>query len=99
MIEPIGTGKPVWHFEHASSELRFGPAPQITIPAGGLWKRRNERPDRRPHSITRTKGQKLLAKRAATTEVQSDTWLNDIIAVGTGHRLPDGPIYNVFEVL
>lgn len=26
-------------------------------------------------------------------------WLNGIIAVGTGHRLPDGPIYNVFEVL
>lgn len=35
--------------------------------------RHNERPDRRPHSITRTKGQKLLAKRAATTEVSSDT--------------------------
>jgi hypothetical protein len=43
----------VLHFEPASSELRFGPAPQITIPAGGLCKRRNERPDRRPHSITR----------------------------------------------
>lgn len=26
-------------------------------------------------------------------------WLNDIVAVGTGHRLPDGPIYNVFEAL
>ena len=26
-------------------------------------------------------------------------WLNRILAIGTGHRLSDGPIYNVFEVL
>ncbi len=26
-------------------------------------------------------------------------WLNGIVAVGTGHRLPDGPVYSVFEVL
>ena len=26
-------------------------------------------------------------------------WLNRILAIATGHRLPDGPIYNVFEVL
>jgi Protein of unknown function (DUF3237) len=26
-------------------------------------------------------------------------WLNRIIAVGIGHRLPDGPIYNIFEIL
>ncbi|WP_322015199.1 DUF3237 domain-containing protein [Paraburkholderia sp. J12] len=26
-------------------------------------------------------------------------WLNRVIAVGTGHRFPDGPIYSVFEVL
>jgi Protein of unknown function (DUF3237) len=26
-------------------------------------------------------------------------WLNRIIAVGTGHRLPDGPIYSIFEIL
>lgn len=26
-------------------------------------------------------------------------WLNRVIAVGTGHRLPDGPVYDVFEVL
>jgi Protein of unknown function (DUF3237) len=26
-------------------------------------------------------------------------WLNRIIAIGTGHRLPDGPIYSIFEVL
>ena len=33
-----------------------------------LLKRRNQRPDRRPHSITRSSDQKLLASRAATTE-------------------------------
>ena len=32
-------------------------------------KRRNQRPDRRPHSITSSLDQKLLASRAATTEV------------------------------
>ena len=26
-------------------------------------------------------------------------WLNRVIAVGTGNRLPDGPVYDVFEVL
>ena len=26
-------------------------------------------------------------------------WLNRILAVGIGHRRPDGPVYNVFEVL
>jgi hypothetical protein len=26
-------------------------------------------------------------------------WLNRIIAIGSGHRLPDGPVYSVFEVL
>jgi hypothetical protein len=26
-------------------------------------------------------------------------WLNRIIAVGTGHRLPDGPVYSIFEIL
>jgi hypothetical protein len=26
-------------------------------------------------------------------------WLNRIVAVATGHRFPDGPLYNVFEVL
>lgn len=26
-------------------------------------------------------------------------WLNRIVAVGTGHRLPTGPIYHVHEVL
>ncbi len=26
-------------------------------------------------------------------------WMNGIIAVGTGVRLPDGPAYSIFEVL
>jgi hypothetical protein len=26
-------------------------------------------------------------------------WLNNVIAIATGHRLPTGPIYQVFEVL
>jgi hypothetical protein len=26
-------------------------------------------------------------------------WLNRVVAVGTGHRLPEGPIYRVFEIL
>lgn len=37
-----------------------------------------------------------------TFEVAAATpydWLNRVIAIGTGHRLPDGPVYSVFEVL
>jgi hypothetical protein len=26
-------------------------------------------------------------------------WLNRILAVGVGHRLPEGPVYSLFEVL
>jgi hypothetical protein len=26
-------------------------------------------------------------------------WMNRIFAVGTGDRLPDGPIYGIFELL
>lgn len=26
-------------------------------------------------------------------------WLNGIVAVAIGHRFPDGPVYNVFELL
>lgn len=26
-------------------------------------------------------------------------WLNKVVAVGAGYRLPNGPIYNVFEVI
>ena len=26
-------------------------------------------------------------------------WLNKLIAVGVGHRLPDGPVYSLFEIV
>jgi len=26
-------------------------------------------------------------------------WINRILAIGAGHRLPDGPLYSVFEIL
>ena len=26
-------------------------------------------------------------------------WLNNVIAVGIGHRLPEGPVYSIFEIL
>ncbi|HTV48569.1 MAG TPA: DUF3237 domain-containing protein [Phycisphaerae bacterium] len=26
-------------------------------------------------------------------------WINRIIAIGIGHRLPDGPLYSIFEIL
>lgn len=34
-------------------------------------------------------------------ETASETyaWLNNILAIGTGHRFADGPVYNLFEVL
>jgi hypothetical protein len=36
-----------------------------------------------------------------TFETASETygWLNRIVAIGVGHRLPQGPVYSVFEVL
>jgi hypothetical protein len=33
------------------------------------------------------------------TSVAQYAWLNRIVAVGVGHRRPDGPVYSVFEVL
>lgn len=33
------------------------------------------------------------------TSAEKYDWLNRIIAIGTGDRLPDGPVYNIFEVL
>ena len=33
------------------------------------------------------------------TSSQKYDWMNRIIAVGTGDRLPDGPVYSIFEVL
>ncbi len=36
---------------------------------------------------------------AFETAASQYDWLNRIIAVGTGDRPPEGPIYDVFEVL
>ena len=33
------------------------------------------------------------------TAAEKYGWLNRIIAVGLGHREPQGPIYRIFEVL
>jgi hypothetical protein len=33
------------------------------------------------------------------TEASQYTWLNNVVAVGIGHRLADGPVYSVFEVI
>ena len=32
------------------------------------------------------------------TSAPAYDWINRVVAIGTGHRLADGPIYNVFEV-
>jgi hypothetical protein len=33
------------------------------------------------------------------TGAEKYSWLNQIVAVGTGRRIPAGPIYDVYEVL
>ena len=33
------------------------------------------------------------------TAAEKYGWLNRIVAVGLGHRLPEGPVYRIFEVL
>ena len=33
------------------------------------------------------------------TEAPQYAWLNNVLAIGSGHRFADGPIYSVFEVL
>jgi hypothetical protein len=33
------------------------------------------------------------------TAAPAYAWLNGVVAIGTGHRLADGPVYSVFEVL
>ncbi|KQM99396.1 DUF3237 domain-containing protein [Sphingomonas sp. Leaf25] len=33
------------------------------------------------------------------TASEKYAWLNGILAIGTGHRFPDGPLYSIFEVL
>lgn len=39
-----------------------------------------------------------IAPRFATSDRRYE-WLNRILAVGIGHRLPDGPVYSVFEIM
>jgi hypothetical protein len=52
-----------------SSSLRFGSNLLITIPATASGNAAWYRPERSTQSITRTNGQKTLAPRAATKEV------------------------------
>jgi hypothetical protein len=33
------------------------------------------------------------------TASEKYAWLNNVLAIGTGHRFTDGPVYNLFEVL
>lgn len=33
------------------------------------------------------------------TEAPQYAWLNNVVAIGIGHRFTDGPIYSIFEVL
>jgi Protein of unknown function (DUF3237) len=45
--------------------------------------------------------QSYYFRTSAMFETASETygWLNRIVAIGVGHRLPQGPVYSVFEVL
>lgn len=33
------------------------------------------------------------------TSAPGYAWLNRIVAMGSGHRLPEGPVYGIFEIL
>jgi hypothetical protein len=35
----------------------------------------------------------------SATVAANDDWINRVLAVGAGHRLANGPVYGVFEVL
>jgi len=39
-----------------------------------------------------------IAPRFATSDPRYE-WLNRILSVGIGHRLPEGPVYSVFEII
>jgi len=39
-----------------------------------------------------------IAPRFSTSDPRYE-WLNRILAVGIGHRLPEGPVYSLFEIL
>ena len=53
----------------------------------------DERRDRRPHSYYSS------VSAMFETSAQKYDWIERIIAIGTGHRMPDGPLYSIFEVL
>lgn len=38
------------------------------------------------------------APRFSTSDARYE-WLNRILAVGIGHRLPEGPVYSIFEII
>jgi hypothetical protein len=38
-----------------------------------------------------------IMARFSTSDTRFE-WLNRTLVVGTGHRLPQGPVYNLFEV-
>ncbi len=33
------------------------------------------------------------------TAAPDDLWLDNVVAIGTGHRRADGPLYSVFKIL
>ncbi|MGH6694279.1 DUF3237 family protein [Sphingopyxis sp.] len=39
-----------------------------------------------------------ILPRFATSDPRYE-WLNRILAVGIGHRLPEGPVYSVFAII
>jgi hypothetical protein len=39
-----------------------------------------------------------IVPRFATSDPRYE-WLNRILSVGIGHRLPEGPVYSVFEII
>lgn len=39
-----------------------------------------------------------IAPRFSTSDERYE-WLNRILAVGIGHRLPEGPVYSIFEIV
>jgi hypothetical protein len=48
----------------------------------------------RPNTISAPRPYRALFETAS----EKYGWLNRIVTVATGHRLPDGPVYQVFEV-
>ena len=51
-------------------------------------------------AVNRSTRRATTSASRAFFETASDKygWLNNIVSVGLGHRLPTGPIYQVFEI-